>query len=78
MRKRETKKRPTILGSPSHSTRSDIRTIYVHGIGQHPPADAWKSQWDLALFGRPMKDATIGAYWADILHADQYTLEAPP
>ncbi|WP_404309152.1 S8 family peptidase [Neorhodopirellula lusitana] len=44
--------------------------VFVHGIGSHPPADVWKSQWDLALFGRPMGEQTCGAYWADILHGD--------
>ncbi|RCS54000.1 hypothetical protein DTL42_02260 [Bremerella cremea] len=50
--------------------RTSIRCIYIHGIGSHSPADVWKSQWDLALFGRPMGEQTCGAYWADILHGD--------
>ena len=62
----------------SGSSPPRVRTIYIHGIGQHPPANVWKSQWDLALFGRPMKDATVGAYWADVLHGDQYSQEIPP
>ncbi len=43
-------------------------TIYIHGIGEHPPKDQWKRQWDLALFGKPMGDQTSMAYWSDILH----------
>ncbi|WP_417849429.1 S8 family peptidase [Thalassoglobus sp.] len=44
--------------------------VFIHGIGSHPPGDVWKSQWDLALFGRPMGEQTCGSYWADILHGD--------
>ncbi|MFL7980806.1 serine peptidase, partial [Xanthomonas vasicola] len=28
--------------------------IYIHGIGNKPPADVLRCQWDKALFGRPM------------------------
>lgn len=44
-----------------------MNAVYIHGIGHQPPAGVWKSQWDLALFGRPMGERTCGAYWADIL-----------
>ena len=47
-----------------------MNAMYIRGIGSHPPASVWKSQWDLALFGRPMGDQTCGAYWADILHGN--------
>jgi subtilisin family serine protease len=43
-------------------------TIYIHGIGEHPPKEEWKREWDLALFGKPMGDSTSMAYWSDILH----------
>ena len=43
-------------------------TIYIHGIGEHPPKEQWKREWDLALFGKPMGDQTSMAYWSDILH----------
>ena len=49
----------------------DTSAIYIHGIGKHPKAEIWKSQWDLALFGRPLEGQTKGAYWADILHGDE-------
>lgn len=39
--------------------------IYVHGIGNQPPADALKRQWDLALFRRDMGARTRMAYWVD-------------
>jgi hypothetical protein len=42
--------------------------IYIHGIGELPPKEQWKQQWDLALFGKPMGDQTSMAYWSDILH----------
>jgi subtilisin family serine protease len=42
--------------------------IYVHGIGEHPaPADL-KLQWDLALFGKDLRERSRMAYWADLLH----------
>lgn len=42
--------------------------IYIHGIGNKPPAADHKLQWDVALFGRDMGDRTRMAYWADIRH----------
>jgi hypothetical protein len=42
--------------------------LYVHGIGEKPPPDTLKREWDLALFGREMGERTRMAYWADILH----------
>ncbi len=42
--------------------------IYIHGIGEHPPKEQWKQEWDIALFGKPMGERTSMAYWADILH----------
>src|SRR5688572_17030199 len=42
--------------------------IYIHGIGEHPPEEQWKREWDIALFGKPMGDFTASAYWSDILH----------
>ena len=73
-----TKKDQRSIDLDSSDCPPSVRTIYIHGIGQHPPADVWKSQWDLMLFGRPMKDTTVGAYWADILHGDKYSQEMPP
>jgi subtilisin family serine protease len=43
--------------------------VYVHGIGAHPPVDALKLEWDLALFGRDRGAATRMAYWSDIVHS---------
>ena len=42
--------------------------LYIHGIGEHPPRDELKQEWDLALFGKPMGVETSMAYWSDILH----------
>jgi pimeloyl-ACP methyl ester carboxylesterase len=42
--------------------------IYVHGIGQHPPLEAIKLQWDLALFGRDVGAKSSMAYWSDLVH----------
>jgi pimeloyl-ACP methyl ester carboxylesterase len=42
--------------------------LYIHGIGNHGPAEPLKREWDLALFGREMGERAAMAYWADILH----------
>jgi len=39
--------------------------IYVHGIGNKPPADVLKCQWDHALFGFDLGDRSRLAYWVD-------------
>ena len=42
--------------------------VYIHGIGDHPPAADLKLEWDLALFGSDRGDATRMASWSDIVH----------
>lgn len=42
--------------------------VYIHGVGEHPPAPDLKLQWDLALFGRDMGEHSRMAYWSDLLH----------
>jgi hypothetical protein len=42
--------------------------IYVHGIGDQPPREQIKQQWDLALFGRELGERSRMAYWSDLLH----------
>jgi subtilisin family serine protease len=49
--------------------------IYIHGIGEHPPKEQWKREWDTALFGKPMGEQTTMAYWSDILHGPGLTAE---
>ncbi|GJF33301.1 hypothetical protein KNE206_60010 [Kitasatospora sp. NE20-6] len=44
--------------------------VYVHGIGNKPPEQQLKEQWDDALFGRPMGGASRMAYWARLLHPE--------
>lgn len=39
--------------------------IYVHGIGNKPPAEVLRRQWDNALFGRGMGERTRLAYWVN-------------
>ncbi len=62
----------TVVGEAESADGPDLtrRVVYVHGIGQHDGADAWKKMWDVSLFGRSMGSETIGAYWANILHED--------
>lgn len=50
--------------------------VYIHGIGEHPPAESMKRAWDLALFGRDMGERTRLAYWANILHPPLKTTSA--
>ena len=39
--------------------------IYVHGIGNKPPPEVLRCQWDRALFGRSMGERTRMAYWVN-------------
>lgn len=39
--------------------------VYMHGIGNKPPAEVLRGQWDMALFGRNMGERTRMAYWVD-------------
>jgi subtilisin family serine protease len=39
--------------------------IYVHGIGNKPPANILKCQWDNALFGVELGDRSRLAYWVN-------------
>lgn len=39
--------------------------IYVHGIGNKPPASVLKCQWDSALFGTQLGDRSRMAYWVN-------------
>jgi subtilisin family serine protease len=39
--------------------------IYVHGIGNKPPASVLKCQWDSALFGVQLGDRSRMAYWVN-------------
>ncbi|KAB7763449.1 S8 family peptidase [Xanthomonas maliensis] len=48
--------------------------IYIHGIGNKPPADVLRCQWDKALFGRPMGERTRLAYW---VNRDRYPVPEP-
>lgn len=52
--------------TPTPTTAGRARTvIYVHGIGNKPPADVLKCQWDHALFGFDLGERTRLAYWVD-------------
>lgn len=39
--------------------------VYVHGIGNKPPASVLKCQWDTALFGGELGDRSRMAYWVN-------------
>lgn len=39
--------------------------VYIHGIGNKPPASVLKCQWDRALFGAPLGDRSRMAYWVN-------------
>jgi hypothetical protein len=44
--------------------------VYVHGIGNKPPLQELKKQWDDALFGHSMSDASRMAYWAPLRYSE--------
>jgi len=39
--------------------------VYIHGIGNKPPASVLKCQWDTALFGTALGDRSRMAYWVN-------------
>ncbi|HUQ81462.1 MAG TPA: S8 family peptidase, partial [Gemmatimonadaceae bacterium] len=39
--------------------------VYIHGIGNKPPASVLKGQWDQALFEFDLGERTRMAYWVD-------------
>lgn len=48
--------------------RHESIIVYVHGIGEQPAPEALKLEWDLALFGKDLRERSRMAYWADLLH----------
>ncbi|MCC5073570.1 S8 family serine peptidase [Xanthomonas campestris] len=60
-----------------HRTRvqGKARTVIcIHGIGNKPPAEVLRCQWDKALFGRPMGERTRLAYW---VNRERYPVPEP-
>ncbi|HEY5755904.1 MAG TPA: hypothetical protein VIU34_08775, partial [Steroidobacter sp.] len=54
------------LGTTNQAVAGKARTIlYVHGIGNKPPADILKCQWDDALFGFNLGERSRLAYWVN-------------
>src|SRR5262245_63417148 len=51
---------PASIGAKTAKT-----VIYIHGIGNKPPASVLKCQWDLALFGTRLGDRSRMAYWVN-------------
>src|SRR5215213_11549752 len=39
--------------------------VYIHGIGNKPPASVLKGQWDQSLFEFDLGERTRMAYWVD-------------
>jgi subtilisin family serine protease len=77
MATRPDKKKPPAAKGPaaksagttaSGADRQESILVYVHGIGNQPPADQLKLDWDLALFGKDLGPRSRLAYWSDILH----------
>jgi subtilisin family serine protease len=57
--------RPKATGESSLAQGQARTVIYVHGIGNKPPAEVLRCQWDRALFGREMGERTRMAYWVN-------------
>ena len=51
-----------IEGSPNGGATT---IVYVHGIGNKPPASVLKAQWDQALFEFDLGERSRMAYWVD-------------
>jgi hypothetical protein len=57
---------PTLEDDIEESTSGGATTIvYVHGIGNKPPASVLKAQWDQALFEFDLGERSRMAYWVD-------------
>ncbi|MFC8916940.1 hypothetical protein ACFT5C_14330 [Streptomyces sp. NPDC057116] len=53
------------------------RMIYVHGSGNKVRPELLRSQWDRALFGEDLGDASLMAYWASVRHGSPLPDTAP-
>ncbi|MEO7368954.1 MAG: S8 family peptidase [Gemmatimonadaceae bacterium] len=58
------KKKAVTATKPSESVGANT-IIYVHGIGNKPPASVLKQQWDQSLFEFDLGERTRMAYWVD-------------
>ncbi len=47
------------------ATGNAATVVYIHGIGNKPPAEVLRCQWDNALFGQAMGERTRMAYWVN-------------
>ena len=57
---------PSLEDGIEESTTGGATTIvYVHGIGNKPPASVLKAQWDQALFEFDLGERSRMAYWVD-------------
>ena len=70
MAARKSKKKGGRSKKAKRNKSDEPLVVYIHGIGDHPPKDEFKDEWDLSLFGQGMGHRTRMAYWADILHDD--------
>lgn len=59
----------------SSERSSDTVVVYIHGRGPKPSPAHIKRAWDIALFGQKMGGASVMAYYADILHREEKTIE---
>ena len=58
------------VGAKANDDPARPTIVYIHGIGEQPPRAECKVSWDIALFGRDMRERTRMAYWCDIRHPD--------
>lgn len=73
------RKRAARSAQPQTTAKSRVQdkartVIYIHGIGNKPPAEVLRCQWDKALFGRPMGERTRLAYW---VNRERYPVAEP-
>ncbi|MDQ1092914.1 hypothetical protein QE400_002327 [Xanthomonas sacchari] len=61
----DTALRPKATGAGSLAQGRARTVVYIHGIGNKPPAEVLRCQWDRALFGRAMGERTRMAYWVN-------------
>ncbi len=55
----------TMPAAPEAAAEGARTIVYVHGIGNKPPASVLKAQWDQALFEFDLGERSRLAYWVD-------------
>ncbi len=59
-------------------TSKEVQVVYVHGVGNKPPPDVLKRDWDKNLFRQDLGNRSKMAYWADLRHKEPLKARLDP